>query len=167
VKLASLALKTRASSPSFTHLSGELLNLGLGVRFRAPGTSMHPTIRHGDVITVEPAAPASLRKGDIILYILQSGFIAHRIVNIEKRIGCGLTFILRGDASAACDQPVKPEQVLGKVVCLERGHRIIDPHSLRVRLWSMLYQQLARARRRVSRWFSPQSTQSAPREFIR
>jgi signal peptidase len=150
VKTDHLALNTQASSLGFCHfgdLSGELLSRGLGVRFRAPGTSMHPTIRHGDLITVEPVAPCNLQKGDIILYRLQNGFIAHRIVNIEEQNGCGLTFILRGDGSTACDAPVKSEQVLGKVVCLERDHRIIDPYSWRVRLWSMFYLWLARLKR--------------------
>jgi signal peptidase len=108
---------------------------------------MHPTIRHGDLITVEPVAPSNLKRGDIIFYRLQDGFIAHRIVDIEERNGCGLTFILRGDASVSDDAPVKPEQVLGKVVCLERNHRRIDPYSRRVRLWSMLYLWLARLKR--------------------
>ncbi len=152
MKTAHLALKTQTSSLGFSHfgdLSVELLSLGFGVRFRAPGTSMHPTIRHGDLITVEPVEPSNLKRGDIILYRLQNGFIAHRLVNIEERNGCGLTFTLRGDASTTCDAPVKPEQVLGKVVRLERGHRRIDPYSRIVRLWCMLYLWLARLRRGV------------------
>jgi hypothetical protein len=64
---------------------------------------------------------------------------------------------LRGDASTGCDAPVKPEQVLGKVVCLERDQRIIDPYGLRVRLWSMFYLWLARLKRSVSQWFSSRS----------
>ena len=99
-----------------SQLSGELLSLGLGVRFRAPGTSMHPTIRHGDEITVERVEPGNLKRGDIILYRFTNGLIAHRIVNIEKRNNCGRTFILRGDAAVTDDAPVKPAQVLGKVV---------------------------------------------------
>jgi signal peptidase I len=118
---------------------------------------MHPTIRHGDVITVEPVEPNILKGGDIILYRLQSDFIAHRIVKIEERDGHGLTFIVRGDASVTCDAPVKPEQVLGKVVCLERDRQIIDPHSLRIRLWSMLYLLLARFKRNVFEKFLPRS----------
>jgi len=110
---------------------------------------MHPTICHGDVITVEPVAPGNLRKGDIILYRFQNDFIAHRIVNVEEREGCNLTFILRGDASTGCDAPVKPKQVLGKVVFLERNHRIINPYSLRVRLWGMVYLWLARLKRAI------------------
>ncbi len=163
MKEAHLALKTQTSPLGFGHfgdLSGELLSLGFGVRFRAPGTSMHPTIRNGDLITVEPVEPSNLKRGDIILYRLQNDFIAHRLVNIKKRNGCGLTFILRGDASTTCDAPVKPAQVFGKVVCLERGHRRIDPYSRRVRLWSLLHLCLARLRRGVFQLFLPQS---APR----
>jgi signal peptidase len=146
-----------------SQLSENLLRLGLGVRFRAPGSSMHPTIRHDDLITVEPVAPAELKSGEIILYRSKSGFIAHRIVNIEERNGSGLTFFLRGDAATACDAPVKPEQVLGKVVCLERSHRPIDPYSLRVRIWRIVHPWLARLKRSVFRRFLPQSTQSARR----
>jgi len=115
---------------------------------------MHPTIRHGDLITVEPVAPSNLKRGDIILYRLQNGFIAHRIVNIEEQNGFGLTFLLRGDASTTCDGPVGDEQVLGKVVCLERDNRYVDPYSLRVRLWSIIYLSLARLKRDVFQWFS-------------
>lgn len=136
-----------------SQLSRDLLSLGLGVRFRAPGTSMHPIIRHGDLITVEPVAPFRLKKGDIILYRLQSDFIAHRIVRIEERDGRGLTFILRGDGSSGCDSPVKAEQVLGKVVRTERDHRIIDPYVWRIRLWGMVYHRLALLKRSVSQRF--------------
>ncbi|MGD8687447.1 MAG: signal peptidase I [Syntrophobacterales bacterium] len=164
MKESNPALSARPSSLGFRHfgdLSGELLSLGCGVRFRAPGTSMHPTIRHGDLITVEPVTPANLRGGDIILYRLRNGFIAHRIVNIEKKKGCGRTFILRGDASTTCDAPVKSEQVLGKVICLERGHRHIDPYSLRVRLWSMFYLWLALLKRGVFQRFLPLSAKTS------
>jgi signal peptidase I len=151
VKEAHLTVNNQNSSPLLSELSEEMLSLGIGVRFRAPGTSMHPTIRNGDVITVEPVAPDWLKKGDVILYRFRGGFIAHRIVNIKERNGCGLTFILRGDASVSCDRPVEPEQILGKVVCLERGQRIIDPYSTRVKLWNMLYLLLARLKRSVFR----------------
>ncbi|MEJ2430234.1 MAG: signal peptidase I [Deltaproteobacteria bacterium] len=139
------------------------MSLGFKVRFRAPGTSMHPTIRNGDLITVKPVAPAKLKRGDIILYRFHTGFIAHRLVNIEERSGRGLSFTLRGDASTTCDHPVEPEQVLGKIVCLERDQRILDPYSLRVRIWSRLYLWLARLKRSLSRWFLPQSTQTTQR----
>jgi signal peptidase len=162
VKAASFPLKTRISSPGISHfdeLSRQLLSLGLGVRFRAPGTSMHPTIRHGELITVEPVSPSELKRGDIILYRLKGNFIAHRLVKIQKKNGGGLIFLLRGDASINYDAPVKPEQILGKVVCLERDQRTIDPYSLNVRIWSMLYLLLARLKRSICERFVPRSLQ--------
>jgi len=123
---------------------------------------MHPTIRHGDLITVEPVAPPKLKRGDIILYRLQRDFIVHRIVNIEERKDYGVTFILQGDASVTCDAPVKSDQILGKVVCLERDHRIIDPYSLSVRLWRMLCQWLAGLKRSVFQWFIRKQDHKGP-----
>ena len=40
-----------------------------------------------------------------------------------------LHFVLRGDASTTCDDPVKVEQVLGKVVAIEREGCRFDPYS--------------------------------------
>ena len=45
-----------------------------------------------------------------------------------------LHFILRGDASATCDDPVTVEQILGKVVSVERDGCRVDPYSFSQRL---------------------------------
>jgi hypothetical protein len=41
-----------------------------------------------------------------------------------------LQFVLRGDASQTCDEPVKVEQILGKVISIERNGCSVDPYSL-------------------------------------
>ena len=46
----------------------ELLRRGAYVRFRAIGASMQPTIEDGELITVAPVAPESVKRGDILLY---------------------------------------------------------------------------------------------------
>jgi hypothetical protein len=69
---------------------------------------------------------------------------------------------LRGDASTTRDAPVKSAQVLGKVICLERGHRRIDPYSLRVRLWSIIYRCLVRFKRGVFQRFVRENDKSPP-----
>jgi hypothetical protein len=51
----------------FADVSTELLRSGQGIRFRAPGRSMYPTIKEGETITVQPVAPSVVRRGDIIL----------------------------------------------------------------------------------------------------
>ncbi len=107
---------------TFLELSTELLQIGQSIRFRARGMSMIPTILHGDFLTVVPVDPSQIRKGDIILYRMGAGAIAHRVSAIHGMA----SFVLRGDAMEVCDDPVKSDQVLGKVILLERDGRSID-----------------------------------------
>ena len=66
----------------FTDLTATLLRQGHGVRFRAEGGSMHPTIRDGEVIAVEFVEPRDVKRGDILLYRSAKRVIAHRVVAI-------------------------------------------------------------------------------------
>jgi len=118
----------------FTETSVELLRGGKSVRLRAPGWSMHPTIRDGEAITVQPVDAAAVKRGDIVLYRCDRGVIAHRAVRIEKRAGDNPLFVLRGDGLGAVAEPVEPDQVLGRVVSVERDGRTIDPDNWRMYL---------------------------------
>ncbi|MGA1823939.1 MAG: signal peptidase I [bacterium] len=120
----------------FIELSTQLLRHGEKIRFQAPGHSMQPTIREGEIITIEPVAPSAVRKGDIILYRWEHGIIAHRVIDMELNEDTGYRFIVRGDAAHTCDDPVYFSQVLGKIVSVERKGRCIELVSLRSKLWS-------------------------------
>ena len=110
-------------------LTTELLSQGTTVRFRPSGRSMYPSIREGEVITVEPVRASDVKLADIVLYRSERGLIAHRVVEVSNRAaGFSLrasssqdarVFRLRGDASLRCDQPVAAEQVFGRVVRLQ------------------------------------------------
>lgn len=136
----------RACSVTLPDVSSVLLALGYSVRFRANGSSMYPTIRDGELITVVPAGPSEVRKGDIVLYRSDHGVIAHRVK------GSGPTrFRLRGDAADADDAPVGPQRILGKVVFVHRGCR-------RIRLaarWARLRQGLRADASRLKRSLCP------------
>lgn len=112
----------------FLDLSAELLNLGCRIRFRPGGHSMQPTIRDGEVITVEPIDALAVRRGDILFYRdHRSRVVVHRVVGIEIREEAGgVVFTLCGDASPACDEPVLAEQILGRVVAVERAGRRVS-----------------------------------------
>ena len=56
-----------ADSDLFVGLTRELLQRGCHVRFRATGTSMHPAIRDGEVVTVAPASGDAFAVGDVLL----------------------------------------------------------------------------------------------------
>jgi signal peptidase I len=105
----------------FVVVSSELLALGYGVRFRASGASMRPAICDGDVITVEPAAPASLVPGNVIVYRQLNRVFAHRLVSVGADDRGQERLLLRGDATRFFDAPISPAQVLGEVVAVSRG----------------------------------------------
>jgi len=62
-------------------------------------------------------------------------------------------FILRGDASLTCDDPVEVQQVLGKVVSLERGGRFVDLYSRRTKMFRIAHALASRLKRRIIRIF--------------
>ncbi len=147
----------------FIDMSTELLRQGKNVRFQAPGLSMHPAIKEGETITVAPIAPFDIKRGDILLYIAGRKVIAHRVVSIKKEksdsishtsthskeLRSKLIFILRGDASLTCDDPVEEQQVLGKVVSVERDGRSLDLYSRKARMLHIAYAWASRFKRLI------------------
>lgn len=160
-----LSLPISVSNPQalFANLGAELLRLGHGVRFRASGKSMHPTIRDGEKITVQSSDQAEVRVGDIVLCRSRQGVVAHRLVGVRRpsgRVNAGVwirsffdadrqmdllirsqnrdrfstLFLLRGDASLSSDGAIRSQQILGRVVAVERDGRSIDLTSRRARL---------------------------------
>ena len=156
----------------FPELISDLLTDGHKVKFRAPGESMYPTICNGDVITVTPLEASSVTNGDIILYQHRSGVTAHRAMRIIKRSEENsrsapkgpqdrssretLKFSLRGDAALNYDSPVSSEQILGKVVSIERNGRQIDPYNFRIKLLYKARRLAARLKRLL--FLSPKSS---------
>jgi hypothetical protein len=122
----------------FPDIVSECLRAGHLVRFRAPGSSMHPTIRSGDTLLIAPIDPAALHRGDIILYASASRILAHRVIAIIRRPGTGaagaqpacsgVEFVLKGDGCPEPDPPVGGDRVLGKITAVERNGRRIDPY---------------------------------------
>jgi signal peptidase I len=94
---------------------------------------MHPTIKEGEAITVAPAMPGAIRRGDVILYRVGRGVIAHRVARVAQKPDSTLVFVPRGDASATCDEPIAESAVLGTVVAVERSGHALDPAALRAR----------------------------------
>lgn len=117
------------NSEAFLDVATDFLNRGHRVRFRAEGHSMHPTIRHGEAIVVEPAVAADLRCGDVAFYHAQRGVTAHRVVRAERE-----RFLTRGDASLSADEVVGRHQILGRVVSVERKSRPVDLTSRRAKM---------------------------------
>jgi len=71
----------------------------------------------------------------------------------SKALNPQLIFILRADASLTCDDPVEAQQVLGKVVSVERGGRSIDLYSRRVKIIRTIRLCASRLKRWVGNFF--------------
>ncbi len=60
-----------------------------------------------------------------------------------------IIFILRGDASAICDSPVKAQQILGKVVSVERHGHNIDLYSRKAKMFRLAYTWASHCKRLI------------------
>jgi hypothetical protein len=133
---------TRASfsctSAGFAELSAEILLAGKALRFRAPGASMWPLVRDGDVLLVRPVHPAAVRIGDLVLCSNAPGrVVVHRVTC--KVVGReGHWFTVQGDAVARPDGVIPEAQVYGRVVAIERGGAHFDTDRTVMRMLSGL-----------------------------
>jgi len=139
----------------FPELVTDLLRNGYKVSFSAPGHSMYPTILANETLVVEPVAPLDVHKGDIVLYRSNGNLIAHRVKGVVRDARTNeystllksLSFILCGDAARTSDAPVTSEQVLGKVISVERNGHMINPYGRRHKLACWVHRWAARLKR--------------------
>jgi hypothetical protein len=99
------------------------LSKGHACRIRANGSSMTPSIRNGDLVTIEPVA-ASVRRGDVVASSDMGGgrVLLHRVMN-TRGSGSGREFMLAGDNGCAGEDWVGEGCILGQVRRVSRGDR--------------------------------------------
>ena len=106
-------------------LAGEVLRSFGGLRFKATGWSMLPSVWPGDTLVVERVSPDQVRVGDVVLVGRDGRLRAHRVVSVDE--GCrSPRWITQGDANPAPDQPVSRDELLGRVAYLIRSWKT-DP----------------------------------------
>ncbi len=117
----------------FISIAQEVLGRGRILRFKAKGGSMSPFIRNGDVVEVVPAK-GKINLGDIILYRSSYGNpVVHRVIQRNKE-----SIITKGDSVPSSDEPILSEQVLGRVVAVEKNGWRMRLDSPMVRLLNIL-----------------------------
>lgn len=95
-----------------------LLSEGKTLKLRAEGFSMYPSIKPGSLVYIEPADIPALKKGDIVVWRLDPGFVMHRIVRkFEKN---NQVFVVtRGDCNLYEDEALPENLIVGKVTGIE------------------------------------------------
>ncbi|MFC1514685.1 signal peptidase I [Candidatus Omnitrophota bacterium] len=135
-------------SSEFLTVSKELLSRGI-IRFKVFGTSMCPFIMSGQIIQVEQVDACDINYADIVLYRNNKAkAFVHRVV--AKRTRDGKTaFLVKGDSLPKEDGYIYPDDILGKVVVIEKDKKIIRMDR---GLWRYINSGYARSLP-LSRWF--------------
>ncbi|NOY70498.1 MAG: signal peptidase I [Deltaproteobacteria bacterium] len=112
-----------SGSKSGCRLIFHLLSEGKDVRLEVTGTSMAPSIKSGDRVVVSPASPDSVAIGDIVFFRQAGDRMAlHRVLwVIRDDSGRVSSFLTKGDAVDTPDTPVMAEDIMGRVVRLEKA----------------------------------------------
>lgn len=124
-------------------LALSLLRDGYNLCLQSKGSSMAPLIRQGDRLTVKPCCYREIRIGDIVVYedpkgLQEKRFTAHRCLMKKRDDATGEPILLtRGDATrlGACAL-VKADQVVGKIIAVEKGGRRISLEGFFPRLFA-------------------------------
>jgi signal peptidase I len=96
-----------------------LLAEGKTIRAKAEGYSMYPFIRPGSTVLLGPVNDSvTLIPGEIIAWKRESGFVLHRLTGIIKN-GIEIYYITRGDSCLQGDQPLRRDQIAGRVLMIE------------------------------------------------
>ncbi len=69
----------------------------------------------------------------------------------SKALNPQIIFTLRGDDSAICDDPVETQQILGKVVSVEKDGRRIDLYCRRAKMLHFVHARASRLKRLILR----------------
>lgn len=93
---------------------------GASLHTTVRGVSMTPLIRDGDAVTIAPLKGRSPRVGDVVAFVVPHScrLAVHRVVARE-----GTGWLVRGDNCPEPDGVVTTDNILGRVVAVERTGR--------------------------------------------
>ena len=113
----------------------EMLNSGGTVNFNPRGTSMLPTL-HNDGDRVVLKKFDTLKKYDLPLYLRDDGqFVLHRV----HKVNSDGTYNMCGDNQWHLEKGVRPDQIIGTVVSIQRGNKVIKTSILLYRCYVVLW----------------------------
>lgn len=118
------------------HLISNVMKKHKWIDLPAQGSSMFPYIQDGDVCTFVTCSPAELQKGDTALYhTVQGKLVTHRFVK-KQTINDDTFYMFKGDTNLGFDEPIRDQQVIGKLIYIKRRSKRVSAGSVRSILWS-------------------------------
>jgi Peptidase S24-like len=108
------------------NLAIEVLRRSGSLRLTAFGYSMLPTLFPGDILTVKAESLPAIQTGDVVLFTRQGRFFIHRTLR-RMQAGPATMLLTRGDSLPHPEEPVSAEELLGRIVSVERGEGAPTP----------------------------------------
>jgi len=107
------------ATADLSSLLNDILHSGAALRIKVTGTSMAPFIRGGETVTL--VRSAQYRTGDLVFFNNhQSRLTLHRIICSRRNHSGNRLFQTKGDAVGYFDNPLPVDQILGKVIEIEK-----------------------------------------------
>lgn len=105
------------SSRAISTLMSSVLDKGCCFRFKAPGFSMIPFIRDGDIVTIEPVVEP-LQVGDVVAFTnpRTERLTVHRIVRVAEQ-----GYLIKGDNCPEPDGLVSLTRIMGRANKVEHS----------------------------------------------
>jgi signal peptidase I len=88
------------------------------------GGSMLPLLQEGDWVRVIPAQAAQV--GQIVVFQQSGGLLIHRVIHVKVDQNGNKVLFTKGDRVRLPDLPLKPSEMLGRVVAIRRGQKELN-----------------------------------------
>lgn len=92
---------------------------------KVKGKSMMPFLYPGDKILIQPRPINFLKTGNLITFLDGTALCTHRLIGKVKRAG-QVYLITKGDLCARLDPPIPLGVIIGKVIAIQKGKRILS-----------------------------------------
>ncbi|MBV9791683.1 MAG: hypothetical protein JOZ51_26030 [Chloroflexi bacterium] len=126
-------------SDRYTDVALDLLRqsgqVGGATRLPVTGTSMLPLLQPGDAVWLQSIDLTALRPGDLLLIRQHGVLLTHRLIAVGPE-----RWQTKGDNNPLPDPPITAQQIVGRIVTVERGGTSLD---LRRRPWRIASRLLA------------------------
>lgn len=153
-----------ANSDTFHRIEEVLESKGY-VDVEATGYTMLPVIHEGDQCRFVPVRKGDLVKGDIVLYINERGEIMGQ--RFFGWMEDGERAWIKGDACLSYDTPVHKNQIIGKLLFIQRQDQLIEPTDFRMQAWRFLVVYVPQVTPLLKHWADKQKQDPAVIPFKR
>jgi signal peptidase I len=121
------------------------LKTGERIRFAVTSNSMQPVLGIAEYVIAEAIPAEHIQCGDILVVQRKDDFLTHRAISRSKN-----GWLTKGDNNSLPDPPTPVEQIVGRVMAVEKERRKID---LQERKWIYIGTLLAKLGKLETRAF--------------